>query len=359
MADVPDPVEPEALVVTLRLESGEGSDPYSATIRLTGRRAAIGGRPEPQDTFTREETIEGVVPGSGPLSVTTWVYGLQPGEWTVSGELIRPEDRAGRQRSSLRWARPNAQALEPAAWSWRRWTLSPGPATPLTTRWAMAAPLARIPGVIPGIWPALNALGIIVALSMLVAILAHEHVPVGRSLVVSLIALGAGLIGAKVWYAVLHPGPWRTWIGGWAVDGFLVVALVVTVAQLLAVNLPAGLFLDAATPGLFFGVAIGRLGCFFTGCCAGRCTRSRWGVWSSDRRVGARRIPTQLLESGVGLLIGVVTALLILGHAPTVPGLIFVAAFGTYLVVRQFLLRLRAEARRFSWRRSLLARAGS
>ncbi len=356
-AETPESVEPEALVVTLCFDSGEGSDPYSATIRLTGRRAGIRGMPKAQDTFTHEETVDGIVPGTGPLSITSWVYGLQPGEWTVSGELIRREAVPGGARPSSRWKRPSSLPLHPAAWSWRRWRLSAGQAATLRTRWAMAAPLARIPAVIPGIWPALSALGALVALGVLMAILAHEREPVGRSLAVSLIAVGAGLIGAKAWYAVLHPGPWRQWIGGWAVDGFLAVALITTVAGLLAFNLPMGVFLDASAPGLFFGVAIGRLGCFFTGCCAGRCTRSRWGVWSSDRRVGARRIPTQLLESATGLLIGIASALLVLDHAPTGPGLIFVAAFGTYIAVRQFLLRLRAEPRKYSWRRSLMSRA--
>lgn len=73
-----------------------------------------------------------------------------------------------------------------------------------------------------------------------------------------LIALASGLIGAKVWYAVLHPGPWRQAIkGGWAVDGFLVAALLVAVVVAVASNLPLGTFFDDATPGLFVGVAIG------------------------------------------------------------------------------------------------------
>ena len=123
----------------------------------------------------------------------------------------------------------------------------------------------------------------------------------------------------------------------------LLAAPAVGVAALFAFNLPIGTFLDASAPGLFFGVAIGRLGCFFTGCCAGRCTRSRWGVWSSNRRVGARRIPTQLLESGAGLAIGAAATLLVLSDALGVPGAIFVAAVAVYVLVRQFLLRLRAE----------------
>ena len=121
------------------------------------------------------------------------------------------------------------------------------------------------------------------------------------------------------------------------------------IVALLALNLPIGAYLDASAPGLFFAVAIGRLGCFLTGCCAGRCTSSRWGVWSSDRRVGARRIPAQLLEAAAGLLIGVATLPLL--RVATFHGAIFVAAFALYALVRQLLLRLRAEQRRF--RRSL------
>jgi phosphatidylglycerol:prolipoprotein diacylglycerol transferase len=205
----------------------------------------------------------------------------------------------------------------------------------------------------------LAVLGVLVALIVQAAILAHENVSVGPSLVVSLFALVSGLVAAKLWYAVLHPGPWRQAImGGWAVDGFLVVAPAVAVAMLLEFNVPVGVFLDAAAPGIFFAVAIGRLGCFFTGCCAGRCTRSRWGVWSSDRRVGARRIPTQLLESAAGLLIGVMATALVLGHAPGAGGIVFVAAFAVYALVRQFLLRLRAETRKYSWRRSSAVVAG-
>lgn len=346
-SELSEAVEPEALVVSHCFEAGEDGKPYSATVRLTGRRDGIHGIPKPQDTFVQEDKIEGIVPGTGPVSITSWVYGLEPGEWTVSAELVRPRGDAGGGR------RDSAEPIRPAAWSWRRWALSTGPAGTVKTRWAMLAPLARMPGVVPGSWPALGALGAIVALITQAAILVHENVAVGPSLVVSLIALVSGMVGAKLWYAALHPGPWRqALLGGWAVDGFLMVAPIVAVATLLAFNLSVGVFLDAATPGLFFGVVIGRLGCFFTGCCAGRITRSRWGVWSSDRRVGARRIPAQLLESAAALVIGGVAAALVLGHAPRIDGAIFVGAFAAYVLVRQALLRVRGERREFSWRRS-------
>ena len=342
-------VEKEALVVSHCFDSGEDGEPYSATVRLTGRRVGINRLPGPQDTFVQEDKIDGIVPGSGQYSITSWVYGLDPGDWTVSAELLRPGSDAGRGR------RAAAEPIPAAAWSWPRWALAAGSRGPVRTRWAMLTPLARMPGVIPGSFTALGALGILVALIVQSAILSRESIPLSGSLVVFVVALVSGLLGAKVWYALLHPGPWRrALLGGWAVDGFLVVAPVVAVAVLLAFELPIGLYLDATAPGIFFAVAIGRFGCFFTGCCAGRCTRSRWGVWSSDRdsRIGARRIPTQLLESAAGLVIGVVAVLLVLSDALGVQGAVFVVAVAAYFLVRQRLLRLRAERRDYLWRRS-------
>lgn len=342
-------VEPQALVVSHWFESGEDGEPYSATVHLTGRRVGINRLPGPQDTFVREERVDGIVPGSGPVSITSWVYGLEPGEWTVNAELVRPGNDTGRGR------RAAAEPIPPAAWSWARRSLVTASRGPVRTRWAMLAPLTRMPGVIPGSFTVLGALGILVAFIVQSALLARTSVSVSQSLSVSLMALALGLVGAKVWYAVLHPGPWRkALLGGWAVDGFLVVATIVAIAALFAFEMPIGLYLDATAPGMFFAVAIGRLGCFFTGCCAGRCTRSRWGVWSfdRDRRIGARRIPTQLLESLAGLVIGLLAGLLVVTDLLDSTGLVFVAAVVAYFLVRQVLLRLRAERRDFLWRRS-------
>jgi phosphatidylglycerol:prolipoprotein diacylglycerol transferase len=235
-----------------------------------------------------------------------------------------------------------------AAWSWRHWAVSTATAASLKTRWAPLAPLARQPAVLPGVYLAFAIVGFLVALGSQAAILTREHIDVGSSLAASLIALLAGLIGAKLWYAVLHPDE-SIIKGGWAVDGFLVVAPLVAVVALRALDLPAGAVLDAVAPGVFLAVAIGRVGCFLTGCCAGRCTAARWGVWSSDRRVGARRIPAQLLESGAGLVIGVATSLVVMADRLPVHGAVFVASLAAYAVVRQALLRMRAE-RRASYR---------
>lgn len=344
-------VDPEALVVSHCFDPGADGEPYSATVRLTGRRVRINRPPGPQDTFVQEDRVDGIVPGSGPISVTSWVYGLLPGEWTVSAELLRAGNDPGRSK------RIAAEPIAPAAWSLLRWAMTSGSRGPVHTRWAMVVPLARMPGLIPGSFTLLGALAILAALVVQSAMLGRSGVSTNESLTVSLIALASGLLGAKVWYAVLHPGPWRkALLGGWAVDGFLVVSSIVAVLALIAFSLPIGVFLDASAPGIFLAVAIGRLGCFFTGCCAGRCTSSRWGVWSldRDRRIGARRIPTQLLESAVGLVIALVAGLLVINDAVPVQGLVFVVAVAAYFVARQGLLRLRAERRDYLWQRSRL-----
>lgn len=338
-----DPVEPEALVAAWWFDSGEHGEPYSASVRFTGRRIGIRGTPKSGDTFVKDETIDGMIPGTGPVSITTWVYGLEPGEWTVTAEPVRMSGGPGG-----RLARPTTggpRTVHPASWSWRRWAISTGEAAPVRTRWALLAPLARQPAVLPGIYTALAIIGFVVALTIQSLILARSDLAIGSALAASLLAIVAGLIGAKAWYAVLHPDE-SIIRGGWAVDGFLVATPVVGALGLLAFDLPIGVVLDATAPGLFFAVVIGRLGCFFTGCCSGRCTASRWGIWSSDRRVGARRIPTQLIEAGAGLVIGITALVLVLGDVSPFSGAVFLLAFAVYAGVRQLLLRLRAEQRK-------------
>ncbi|OGO54173.1 MAG: hypothetical protein A2V84_11880 [Chloroflexi bacterium RBG_16_70_13] len=338
-------VEPEALVATWWFDAGPSGDPYSATVRFSGRRVGVLGSPKAADSFTKDEIVDGIVPGTGPVSITTWVYGLQPGEWDVDADVVHVSGGGAGGRPAFRSRPGGIQSAPPASWSWRRWAIATREVAPVRTRWALLAPMAMQPAVLPGIYTALAIVGFVAALGLQAFVLAGRDMDVGQPLAASVIALLAGLVGAKAWYAVLHPGE-SLIRGGWAVDGFLVVAPLVAAALLYAWDLPVGVVLDATAPGIFFAVALGRVGCFVTGCCAGQCTASRWGIWSSDRRVGARRIPAQLIESGAGLVIGIVSLALVLAAAVPLDGGVFVVAFAAYAVIRQLLLRLRAERRK-------------
>lgn len=353
------PDDPQALVVSYTIEPGDAGDPYTATIRIRGKRIGAGSRPTARDTFSHDEIVRDVVPGGGPLAVTSWIHGIDPGAWSVEAELIAPTEHAGR-RAVGGPQRANGASLSRADWSWRRWALTEAPDVPIQTRWALLAPLARTPAVVPGSFTVLAILGISASFVVQATLLERLGVSVGGGLLVSLLAIIGGIAGAKLWHVILQARPWRESIRqGWSVDGFLVLAPIVAVAALLALDIPIGRFLDSAAPGMYVAVTIGRLGCFFTGCCAGRPTRSRFGIRSSDRRVVARRIPTQLLESLTGLVIAIASWLAVVNDVIGVDGAVFVAALAVYVIVRQGLLRLREETRAFSWRRSATAGVAS
>lgn len=338
----------EVLTVSFWSPDGLADQADSVVVRLRGRRSGISGRPGPGDQFVREEVVDGLPPGSGPFTVTSRVTGVEPGEWRVSAEMVAAPRGSGGGRGASRRGRP----LELAAWSWWRRTLTSGPDAPVRTGLVAFAPR---PGVIVGIWPAMLALAIAVSLVLQGRLLAREDLPVGSALWLSAVAVGAGAIGAKAWYVVLQrPRQWD----GWCIQGFVAAASLVAVVLTPVAGLPLGAFLDLTTPGLFAGLAIGRVGCFFAGCCGGRPTCSRLGVWSSDRRIGVRRVPTQLLEVGLATVIALVAlaAAVVAGPAG---GLLFTAALAGYTLFRQGLLRFRAVGRRTSMGSRLTAAAAA
>jgi phosphatidylglycerol---prolipoprotein diacylglyceryl transferase len=332
----------EGLAVTHRFDPGTDGRPFAANVRFSGRREGIVGKPQPGDTFTVDERIERVVPGSGPISITSRAYGLNPGDWTVTAQLSRSPGSAPAGAPAAR----SGQTLPRARWSWLRWRLREDTFAPVHTRWSPLVRLTGQPAVIHGSWTALVAVGIVVGILALLAFLSFEGIAPGPALLVAVVAVLGGIAGGKLWYIVLRPRQWRQSLSeGWSIDGSIVGAPIAAVIAMLVLDLPVLAFLDAGTPAFFVGVAIGRVGCFFTGCCAGRCTTSRWGVWSSDRRVGARRIPTQLMEAGLGAGLAIIFGALDISGVLPVDGIVFVVGIGSYLAGRQLLLRLRAEAR--------------
>lgn len=345
VASPPDTADIEAVTASWCFDSGANGDPFSTTIRFEGRRVGVTGKPNKGDQFVRNETVDGIIPGSGLVSVTTQAESINPGEWSVKASMVDTRQAGIRPRPG-RPRRHNDHGLSPAVWSWRQWSVSPGTPQPVKSRWAPLAPLSSRPAVVPGSWPGFVVLGVIVGLVTQNQILASEQLPTGRALNVSLLATFVGFAGARIWYLVLHRTEQRrSFSAGWCIQGFLAgFAATVAIALPLA-DLPVGRFFDATAPGMFIGLAVGRLGCFFTGCCAGRATASRWGIWSSDRRIGARRLPTQLLESLTAAAVGVATWVIIGRFEMPVHGALFVGALATYTLIRQFLLRLRAQPR--------------
>jgi phosphatidylglycerol:prolipoprotein diacylglycerol transferase len=306
----------------------------TVTVRFSGQRIGVTGTKQPGDRFTTDETVDAVTAASGPISVTSCVRGVNPGDWAVTAVIVGQERPRGRRTGGA-----VDPPLAPAAWSWRRRKLYDGSRAPARTR---MTPFARTPGIVPGVWPAMAALGVVVGLIGQHVVIARTNLHLSHPLATSVAGLVVGFLAAKVWFIVVHHR--ERSIEGWCVQGLVAGFVVVAAAAGPVSGLRIAPFLDVSAPGLFFGLAVGRLGCLFAGCCSGRATTSPWGVWSSDQRIGRRRIPTQLIESALAFLVAVASLIVVLGLGPA-HGAVFAAAVSGYTLCRQHILLLRAEGR--------------
>jgi phosphatidylglycerol:prolipoprotein diacylglycerol transferase len=326
LADAP----PQALGITYWFDADREGEPRPAAVRFTGHRSGVVAGPGPTDTFTVTETIKAVPPGCGRVAITSRIVDVAPGEWTVTA--VRDDPAPSNQGAGQR----DASGLGSTGFS------------PLIG--------VRAPGVHLGAWPLFVGTGGTVALVLQSRLAAQSHLPVRPIFTVSVIACVAGLLGARIYHVAQHDlrrvaSP-RAWIrAGMCIQGFVIAALVTATIGAIAEGISVPHLLDLTAPALLIGMAIGRLGCFFGGCCAGRPTASRWGLWSSDRRIGISRIPTQLLESA--LCLGIGAAALAARHSTvaSIPGAVFIGAIAVYTLGRQMLLPLRDLPRATSYGR--------
>lgn len=327
-------VEPQGLGLTYWFDAAPTGAPYPLTVRFEGKRISPPDGAGPRDSFQMEQTLERVIPGSGRIALTARTAALPAGEWEVSAVPVVPAGGVGSVASGS--GQPGALRRGSAAGK------------------TMYLPVARViaPGTRIGAWPTLVALGALVALAVQGLLAGSRQMPIGRLLVISLLASLIGLVGAKAYYLVTHRAERvNALTAGMSIQGFVLAALSTASVGSWWADIPIGPMLDVTAPALLFGMTIGRLGCFFGGCCAGRPTASRWGLWSSDRRVGVRRIPVQLMESATAALVAIGTLVAVLSVSPAIDGLILVAGLAAYIGARQLLFPLRGTPRKTTWGR--------
>lgn len=88
--------------------------------------------------------------------------------------------------------------------------------------------------------------------------------------------------------------------------GGLILAVVVALWYIRRIGLPLWTTCDVFAPGIALGHVVGRLGCFFAGCCYGKATTVSWAVTFTDPHAAANvgtplntpLHPTQLYEAG-------------------------------------------------------------
>lgn len=339
----------EALTPTFWFDAGEADgEPYEVTVQFSGRRLGAAGEPDARDRFVQQQTAAGIVPGSGPVAITTRVRGINPGRWEVQADVI------GRQYGNLYRAPLAASVIGGGLWRRRAQRI----AAREPERWSTAPwPLAPVPGIVRFVWLRLVLLGIAVGVAAQALLLSQADHDAGGALVVSPVAVLLGWVGAKAWYIAVHRGES---FDGWCVQGAIAGGLVgASIGPLAGLSVPLGAYLNAAAPALMLGIAVGKPGCFWAGCCAGRPTRSRWGIWSSDRWLGIRRIPSPFLEALLAIAIALGALAIVLAAGLGSNGTLLVEALAAYTLGRQLLLPLRAQPRETQVGRPLTTRAAA
>src|SRR6266700_738197 len=152
----------EILAVTYWFDPAPHPKPYPVTVRFSGRRNDVKGRVQSGDRFVHDETIEEVVPGSGPISLTARVRSINPGEWVVTTQVLGSATPAREPREQGN-ATSEAGSSGPVARLWRRWAPNASSDEPVRT---CLTPFAHVPGILPGIWGAMVTLGMAVALAL-------------------------------------------------------------------------------------------------------------------------------------------------------------------------------------------------
>ena len=321
-------VEPQAVALTYWFDADENWDTYRVAIKLTGRRIDVKGKPESGDAFRVVAGIDGLKPGMGRIALTHRVSDANPGRWKVDAVAeAMPQD-----------ARHGNRPVTPHRLS-----------SAVATGASVYAPVARqrAPGIILGAWPALVGLGALAGLALQTTLARAAGLPVTRVLLLALASCLVGIVGAKIYYRLTHLGDKAgLLVTGASLQGFVIGAITVLALGGALWRLPVGTVLDVTAPALLLGQAIGRIGCFFGGCCTGLPTTSRWGLWSSNRRVGVRRVPVQLMESASAAILAVSSVAVLRFASPSPQGLVFVASLSAYLVVRQLLFPLRGLPRK-------------
>ena len=318
-------LDPQSLAVSYAFDAVPEGTPYRVVVKFTGQLLDAGSEPSGAASFSVTATLESVLPGSGSVSLTHRVDEVASGRWKVDAE-------------ALAWHRNAADTGEVR----RKLPRATATGATMFTRAARAV----APGVLMGAWSSMVGLGAGLALVLQAVLAVALGLRAGPIALMSTGAAVVGIAGAKIYYRLTHrmePASWL--IGAMSLQGFVIaIAVILPLAAPLAGTSPA-ILLDLTLAPLLVGQAIGRLGCLAGGCCVGRPTTSRWGVWSSDRRVGTRRIPVQLMESAMAAVLALTSALLLLLAPPQVPGTLFVGGLAAYVLGRQLLFPLRAQPR--------------
>jgi len=130
----------------------------------------------------------------------------------------------------------------------------------------------------------------------------HERLDPSIIYDLSVWLFAGGLLGARALFVVQHPELVRQWSdvvkfwqGGIVFYGCILGGLTGSLLYWVRRPFPFRATADAVAPALALGIALGRVGCFFNGCCYGSVSNRPWAV-----RFPARTLPwVRHVEAGL------------------------------------------------------------
>jgi len=127
----------------------------------------------------------------------------------------------------------------------------------------------------------------------------------------------SSIIGGRALFVLYHLEEYKAnpleilaiWQGGLMIYGGVLTAFLAGFVYLRKSKLPVWKVADLISPALALGLAFGRIGCYFNGCCYGKPTHLPWAIQFPPGSEASQTFPdqslhpTQLYESLVGLLL--------------------------------------------------------
>jgi phosphatidylglycerol:prolipoprotein diacylglycerol transferase len=165
----------------------------------------------------------------------------------------------------------------------------------------------------------------------------------------------AAIVGSRLLFVIQNPGTFtaqpleafKIWKGGLVFYGGFAGALVVVLVYLRVYRLPLGKVADIAALSIPIGHFVGRIGCFFAGCCYGKTCDRMWAVtFRHPEALAPLHMPlhpTQLYESGANLMIFLV--LFFSRHRKKYHGQMFLIYVVLYGVIRALIEIFRGDFR--------------
>jgi phosphatidylglycerol:prolipoprotein diacylglycerol transferase len=159
----------------------------------------------------------------------------------------------------------------------------------------------------------------------------------------------AGIVGARLTYVLVHAADYaahpldavRVERGGLIFFGGFALAILAIFGLARWHRLPALRLLDYGVTGLALGHALGRVGCFFGGCCYGLPTRLPW----ASLQAGELRHPVQLYEAAFNVALWILLTRTYLRKPAG--GVVFALYLVLYGIWRFFAEFLRGDARQY------------